>query len=188
MVKLTLPRPWSEFLSEVDAALDEEVYLHCVGGFIMVALYGAPRATADLDYISLRPHGAAEQIEAAAGRESRLAKKYKVYLQAITGIADFPDYESRLVTLELHFQRLRLWTLDAYDLVLSKLTRNSPKGREDVRFIATKRKLKFDVLYRRWEEEMKPYVARADWHEQTLRVVWQDYFEDAAETPIDKAK
>lgn len=176
-MKLALPQPWPEFLAEADAALDEAVDLHCLGGFILVVLYGAPRATADLDYISVRPRDAAEKVEAIAGRESRLAKKYKVYLQGV-GIADFPaDYETRLIKLELDFRHLRLWTLDPYDLVLSKLTRNSPKDREDVRFIAKKLNLKFNTLYARWGNELKPYIAQTSWHEQTLSVVWREYFD-----------
>jgi len=180
-VKITLPKPWPEFLADVDKGLDQRVDLHCVGGFILVVLYGAPRTTSDLDYISIRPSEAAKKIDAIAGRDSRLANKYKVFLQGV-GVADFPaDYEIRLQKLELKPRNLCLWALDPYDLILSKLTRNSPTDMEDVKFLAKKLKLQFTTLYSRWEQELKPYVERTAWHEQTLNVVWRDYFASTAE-------
>ena len=142
-MKTILPKPWPEFLAEVDAALDGRIDLHCVGGFIFVFLYGAARATADLDYISVRPPAAAAKIEEIAGLQSKLAKKYKVFLQDISGITDFPEnYENRLQKIDIHLRKLHLW-----------------------------------ALYALWEKEMKPWIARAEWHEQTLMKVWRTYFE-----------
>jgi hypothetical protein len=34
------PEPWKSFFSEIDASLEEEVVLHCLGGFVMTILYG----------------------------------------------------------------------------------------------------------------------------------------------------
>lgn len=49
-----LPSPWSEFLAELDALLDEPIELHCIGGFAVVAGYCLTRGTNDLDYRSPR--------------------------------------------------------------------------------------------------------------------------------------
>ncbi len=132
-MEIALPKPWTEFLREVNLALGQAVNLHCLGGFIWVVLYGAPRTTVDLDYISVHPPETAVKLEIIAGERSALAKKYKVFLHSVSGTSDFPDeYESRLQLLHLGLQNLRLWALDPYDLVLSKLGRNSPKDRDDV--------------------------------------------------------
>ena len=67
MPDLVLPSPWSEFLADIDQSLSEAVELHCVGGFVLTALYSIPRTTADLDYISVIPHQAAVDLERIAG-------------------------------------------------------------------------------------------------------------------------
>lgn len=170
------PHPWPQFLEEVDQRLSEAVEIHCVGGFVLTAVYGIPRTTADLDYISAIPVQASTELDRIAGRESGLAKKYKVYLQYVRGVADFPEgYETRLMTLNLGLKKLTLRVLESYDLILSKLTRNSPKDAEDVRALAQKQGLEFSLLIKRFEAEMS-WVANPERHEQTLRVFWKDFF------------
>jgi hypothetical protein len=88
----------------------------------------------------------------------------------------YENYEDRLTLLELGFQSLRLWVLEPHDLILSKLAKNNPKVRDDVKFLVTKLSLSFEVLYRRWESEMKPWIANADRHETTINL-WKSYFQ-----------
>jgi hypothetical protein len=176
MPDLVLPPPWPRFLTEVDHSLSEVVELHCAGGFVLTVVHGIPRTTADLDYISAVPRQAAEELERIAGRGSDLAKRHKVFLQAVGGVGDYPEnYESRLTTLPLGLKKLTLRIIEPYDLLLSKLTRNSPKDMEDVRALVQKLNLEFDVLLERFRIEMS-WVSRRDWHEQTLNVAWKDYF------------
>lgn len=175
MHNVVLPPPWPEFLAEVDQSLSNAVELHCVGGFVLTAAYGIPRTTNDLDYISAIPHESHADLENVAGRNSLLAKKHRVYLQAV-GIADCPeDYEGRLVTLPFRLQKLTLKFLDPYDLILSKLTRNSPKDMEDVRWLAQNLGLEFGVLMERFDREMD-WVPNRERHEQTLKIFWKEYF------------
>lgn len=35
-----LPDPWKSFFAEIDAALSQEVALHCLGGFVAKIVYG----------------------------------------------------------------------------------------------------------------------------------------------------
>ncbi len=44
--------PWRSFLAELDAALNAEVELRCLGGFVVTQLYGIGRETADIDFLS----------------------------------------------------------------------------------------------------------------------------------------
>lgn len=174
-MQIKLPSPWPEFLAAVDQRLSHRAELHCVGGFVLAVLYGIPRPTADIDYIGVNPES--NEIDEMAGRESRLCRQYKLYFQRIGGIADFPEcYEERLTELPLDLQKLVLKALDPYDLILSKLTRNSPKDSEDVKFLAKKLQLNFSTLYERWKKEMT-FVPNAERHETTLKL-WNSYFSE----------
>ena len=172
---LSLPKPWPDFLKEVDAQLSQKVDLQCIGGFVLTALYGIPRATADLDYIAAVPKQAAEEIERIAGRESALCRKYRLYFQSVR-IADLPeDYESRLQELQLNFEKLKMSTLDPYDLLLSKVTRNSPKDQDDAKYLISKLKLNFKTFHDRWEKELGPLVSNRRRHDLTIEL-WKEYF------------
>lgn len=172
---LSPPKPWRDFLKEVDAQLSQKVNLHCLGGFVLTARYGLPRPTADIDYVSVVPREAREEIERLAGRESALCKKYKLYFQSV-GIADLPeDYASRIQELKLNFEKLKLWALDPYDLLLAKVTRNSPKDQEDAKYLIPKLKLDFKTFSDRWEKELAPSVSNRRRHDLTIEL-WKEYF------------
>lgn len=172
-----LPSPWPQFLKEIDQALTAPVELHCLGGFVLTLLYGIRRSTDDLDYISVVPRDASSEIEELAGRQSRLRKKYKLFLQNV-GVADFPEnYEERLTQPDFGFSKLSLKIFEPYDLALSKLVRNSPKDREDVKLLAGRLKLSYKVLVERFELEMKPWLPNLERHLLTLKL-WQEYFDD----------
>ncbi len=171
-----VPAPWGDFLSEVDQLISHSIELHCLGGFVMTASYGLPRPTADVDYLSVRPPSEQKRLEEIAGRESALAKKYKVYFQHVS-VTNYPeDYESRLVEiLPGEFQHLHIFALDPYDLALTKLERNSPKDREDVEYLAKHVPLEGEVLRNRYQKELRPYLATPQWHDQSLQL-WLDSF------------
>jgi len=175
--KPQLPAPWSAFLLELNEELSGPVEIQCMGGFVLTAVYGLPRVTGDLDYVTLVPSDAFEEVERLAGRGSKLAYRYKVCVQQAGGVTDLPEeYDERLVDLALGLPNLFLKVLEPYDLALSKLTRNSPKDREDVKFLAAKLKLSFRKLSERFGAEMKPWVANPERHELTLAILWREYF------------
>lgn len=49
------PEPWHSFLRALDDAVEKEVRLDCIGGFVVTQLYGLERPTADLYVIELAP-------------------------------------------------------------------------------------------------------------------------------------
>jgi hypothetical protein len=161
-----LPSPWAEFLKEVDVLLSGQVQLHCLGGFVVMACYGLNRPTSDVDYISVVPTSEQEYLEEIAGRESKLAKKYKVYVQRV-GVTNHPhDYDQRLSEMfPGRFRNLRMFALDPYDLILSKLERNSPKDAEDVEYLARNLHLDQGILRERYKNELRPYLSREGWHD-----------------------
>ena len=167
---VVLPPPWDKFLREVDAQLPEEVHLVCIGGFVLAALYGFPRPTDDLDYVSNIPKQASELIEEIAGKNSALAPTRQSLHPFRGRCVDIPEeYEDRLLPILLAYERLQIAVPDPYDLVLSKLTRNSPKDREDVKHVAIKSQLSFATIMERFENEMD-WIANAERHRTTLNL------------------
>lgn len=171
---ITLPEPWRTFLKEVDEALLQEVSLHCLGGFVLAALYDLPRPTADIDYILGHPHGIDEELLSVAGLGSALSKKHKVFIQRV-GVAEVPyEYEQRLEQLELGLKKLKLFVLDPYDIILSKICRDGPKDSHDAKHLIGKLGLRLEEFDRRWAQEMT-HIPNRSRHEITF-VLWREYF------------
>jgi hypothetical protein len=170
---INLPAPWAAFLDELDSLVPEPVALHCIGGFVLTVLYGVPRVTSDLGCVAILPH---HDLEAIAGRGSALAKKHRVYLQYVAVNTMPEEYETRLTELfSGRFKKLRIYVPDPYDLILSKLERNSPKDREDLGFLVDKLKLDPNVLRGRYEREPRPNLSNEARHDLTLKL-WLDFF------------
>jgi len=173
-----LSSPWKEFLDELDSQLQEPIELHCIGGFAVVAAYGLPRSTNDLDYFSLEPCNLVAELEQLAGEGSALARKYKVHVDH-AAIASVPEnYAERMTELfPGQFKKIRLFVLDPYDIVLSKLCRNVERDREDVQYLAEAQHLDSNILRERYEKELKPaLIGPPRWHDQTLEFWIEAYF------------
>jgi hypothetical protein len=167
----SFPEPWKSFFTEIDESLDEEVALHCLGGFAMTILYGLDRPTADVDILPFGSNAVTESLMGLAGQGSRLHKKYKVYLQVV-GVVQVPDnYEDRLKKMfPGSFNHLRLFALDPYDLALSKLERNTQRDRDDIKHLA--RTVRFDLylLQERYRKELRPYLGNPEREDLTLQL------------------
>ena len=167
--KTELPSPWAEFLAELDALLSEQVQLHCIGGFVVSLFYGLPRPTGDIDYYSVFPVHCEDDLKAAAGPGSRLHRKYKVYFQRVAVTSLPENYEARLGEMfPGRFDKLKLYALDPYDLILSKLERNSAKDRDDVAYLIGKLRLNPTPLRDRYEKELRPYLTNEAKHDLTI--------------------
>jgi hypothetical protein len=170
---------WIAFLKEVDASLEHPVQLHLIGGFVLTFVHGAPRYTGDVDCVAVIPADRSTQLLEAAGKGSPIAARTKIYLELVT-VADLPDdYEGRLEpVLAGRFLNLELFALGPYDIVLSKLGRNSGKDRADVEYLAKHLNLNGSVVTERFRKEMRPWVANAERHELTIKLWCEDYFRD----------
>ena len=173
--------PWREFLTELDDLLNEPCVLHCIGGFAFVAAFRLPRSTNDIDYYSLIPRHCTEELQRIAGEGSGLARKYKVQVHH-AAVASLPEsYEERMAELFAgRFKNLRLFVLDPYDLVLSKLSRNAERDREDVAYLARTQHLDAKVLRTRYEEDLKPcLIGPVERHDNTLKFWLEAYFQQS---------
>jgi hypothetical protein len=154
-----LPSPWREFLTELDDLVAEPVQLHCLGGFVVRFFYGlASRITGDIDYYTAIPN--VTNLQDLAGPTSLLAKRHRIYLQRVT-VTELPeDYDTRLTEMfPNRFRQLRLYAPDPYDLMLSKLERNSGKDREDAVYLFQELKLNSMVLEKRYQKELRSNLA-----------------------------
>lgn len=163
------PEPWRSFFNDLDQLLHEPVELHCFGGFVLIHAYGVARTTNDVDFISLVPNPLRQTLSELGGYGSALHRKHRVYLDAVT-VATAPDgYGGRLRPLFPGSWRfLKLHALEAHDLALAKLERNFDRDRDDVQRLARAGHLDRGVLRRRYLEELRPYLSRETWHDQTL--------------------
>jgi len=175
----SLHGPWKQFLNELDALLNEPIVLHCIGGFAVVSAYGLPRSTNDLDYVTLVPAYCGQDLEQLAGEGSALAHKYKVHVHR-AAVASLPlNYEDRLTEIFAgQFRNIRLLVLDPYDLVLSKLSRNIERDRDDVKHLAKTQKLDPTTLRERYEELRPNLIGPPEKHDATLEFWLEAYFQD----------
>ncbi len=169
--KTNLPSPWDRFLEELDGLLREQVQVHCIGGFVVSLFYGLPRPTADVDYFAALPSASVGDLQALAGPDSMLANKHKLHLHHFPAISLPEDYATRLSEMVPgQFKNLHLYAPDPYDLILSKLERNSQKDRDDVAFLAESLHLSPEVLRERYKKELRPYLANEARHDLTLKL------------------
>jgi hypothetical protein len=112
-----------------------------------------------------------------AGEGSALAKKYKIQVHhvAVTNLPE--DYATRLTEMfPRMFKNLSLFAPDPCDFILSKLERNSAKDRDDADCIFKTKKLSSQILRERYERELRPYLPKENWHDETLEL-WIEIFE-----------
>jgi len=175
-MRAEIQEPWLRFLREVDARLSQQVDVHCLGGFVLAVLWELPRPTGDVDFIESVPASAAEELLDVAGEDTELSRRYRLHFHRVT-VAEYPEnYASRLTDITPRgFKSLRLLALEVHDLVLAKLSRNSPRDREDVRFLADRGHLKREVLQERFSTELRPYVVNEAREVLTL-ALWLDEF------------
>lgn len=171
-----IPEPWLSFLRGVDASVDEETHLHCLGGFVVTVVYGLKRETSDIDVLTLvrRP----PELFDLAGIGSPLFKRHGVYLDPV-GIVTLPEnYEDRLAEVfPAAFERLRLFALDPYDIALAKIERNGDIDRQDVRYLALVVPFDLTVLSLRYHEELRVHLGNPDREDLTL-MLWLEMIEE----------
>ena len=169
--------PWLVFLRAVDDALARTVEIHCIGGFALTLLIDRARPTGDVDFIRVVPHQVEGELLRIAGPDSALAAKHHLNVQAVH-IADPPsEYEDRLIdATPTSFRKLKGRVLEPHDLVLTKAQRNFPRDREDVRALIEGCRLDKETLRKRFEEEVRPFLAVAPERTALTVELWLEEF------------
>jgi hypothetical protein len=175
--------PWLGFLRAVDKTLEEPTEIHCIGGFTLQLFLEKSRPTGDVDFVDTVPNDAAINLTEIAGKNTELAADHKLYLHLVKVIEPPSDYDTRLLDATPHsFVKLKIKVLDPYDLVLTKLERNFPRDREDVKALILELGLDAAVLRKRFDDELRPYLAVAP--DRTIQTfeLWMDEFFSAEST------
>jgi len=179
----TVPQPWRDFLGELDATASGEIVFHCLGGFVITAMYGLARPTADIDVLSITPAEEREPLIELAGKGSALHRKYRVYLDYVTVATQPGNYDERLVEMFAGaFRRLRLLALDPYDLALAKLERNLQRDRDDVKYLAQTLPFDLQLLRDRYTRELRPYLGNPEREDLTVKL-WIEAIEEERSRP-----
>jgi len=170
--------PWLSFLRDVDRALIEPVEVHCLGGFVLAVLWGLPRPTGDVDFIEARPRPAGEDLLRIAGEGTALATKHRLHFQRVT-VAEYPEgYKGRLIDITPGgFRKLKLRALEVHDVVLAKLSRNSPRDRADVEFLARHGALDRRRIEERFDAELRPHLLNEAREALTLELWLAEFLE-----------
>jgi hypothetical protein len=177
------PKPWRAFFEELDHQLSEQVSIHCLGGFVLVHQYRVARTTVDLDFAAVVPHHFFAKLVAMGGKASPLSIKHRVFLDPVT-IATFPEnYVSRLKPIYPGaWKLLELQAMEAHDLMLAKIERNSARDRYDLLSLVQAGLLDTEILQQRYFEELRPYLlSRLELHDLTLNL----WIESCREKNID---
>jgi hypothetical protein len=177
----SLPEPWGSFLRELDELATEPVDFHCIGGFVVKTRYGFEfRFTDDLDVLSIIPKTDVTEFLTAAGRGSEMQRKHGVFLDYVTVIWAYPeDYDQRLTEMYAgQLKNIRLFAVEAHDLALMKLERNSSRDRDDVLYLAKTGFITSVTLRDRYEKELRPYVALAERSTDITLNLWVDLIEE----------
>lgn len=105
--------------------------------------------------------------------------KFGLHFQRVT-IAEYPEgYAARLVDITpARLQWIRLLSLDVHDLVLAKLSRNSPRDRSDVAYLVGKGALDRKILENRFSVELRPYLLNEERESRTFRFWMEEFFGD----------
>ena len=172
---LKLDSPWHEFLAAIDEQLTAPAQIICIGGFVVTKIHGFSRNTGDLDHVE-SPRELIAELQKIAGQGSDLHRKYHLYVDYV-GVVTMPiNFDERLMAVPMEFKNINILVPEIYDLILSKLERNSPKDYGDVQFLAEKYRLSFAKLHQRFDEELD-FIPNRDRHIGTLNF-WQDWFQE----------
>lgn len=140
---------WRGFLTEFDSVLPCEVKFICSGGFVIEYYGSTSRPTKDLDFYQSTPrsYGGWESL---GGKRSELGRKHHVHIDSACFNVPI-GYENRLREMfPNRFKNLRLYALDPYDLILSKLHRDKDKDRQDAIFLFKQFNLDIETLKDRY--------------------------------------
>lgn len=179
-----IPEPWRAFFRELDEIATGPVDFHCIGGFVVTQKYGFQCHTSDVDVLSITPEAQRQDFLNKGARGSELCRKYNVYLDWVTVIDAYPeDYEARLTEMYPgQLKHTRLWAPEAHDLALMKLGRNIERDRADVKFLARQGFIRSEDLKRRYEDEMRSYIALPEQRTDPVIDLWVEMIREELAT------
>ncbi len=152
------------FLKSIDdeLRLDKPCTIYLMGGSALLLYYGSPRSTIDIDLISTAE---AKNIRAIAGRNSKLSKEHNGLYVDVPADGMYlisPDFAEEACELKESFKNIRVYVLDPYTLILSKISRLENKDFQDIEFLFSTQKLSLRILEKRYKEAITTFSEEID--------------------------
>ncbi len=139
-------------LHELGDRLPRPVTIEIAGAIALIMKQYLDRQTTDMDIVNEVP----EEIRGLGDWLCQLEKRYRLALGHVQSHSLPRGWEQRLHGLE-PFGRLRVYLVDAYDVVLSKFFSRREKDRDDLRFAM--KLLDKETLVRRLKETADAFLA-----------------------------
>jgi hypothetical protein len=137
------------FLEEVNAGLERPAEVIVIGWAAAIRGYDAPGRTQDIDTETT----VSKALESAIARARQATGLSLPFGKA--GVSDAPyEFESRLIRVVPHLERLIVLVPEKHDLALMKVVRGHDRDIEALRALHERSPLDCDVLVRLWREEM----------------------------------
>ena len=89
-----LSEPWKSFFADIDSRLEDAVYLHCLGGFVLTTVYGLPRTTADVDVVAIASVSSSARLLGLAGK-ALSSTKDMVFTWTLSVLLRYPKITSQ---------------------------------------------------------------------------------------------
>ncbi len=160
-----IPEEWLSFLAHIGKKLPVPVEVHCIGAFAAATRYGMPFDADALEYIATQPPRGVDLLRTAANARSELSRKSGLHFRFCGAVDYIEDYDKRLKRLfSTRFGNLRLYAMEAHDLVLTHLSNQGSRDFTLVDFLVEKKAIKPSTLWRRYRHGLRPFVA----HPRTL--------------------
>jgi len=157
--------PESSGIGELDrflnliADLNEKIELFAIGGTAMV-LKNIKEATKDIDFYTPEPKEKIKKIFTMAGLEEKQDRaicniwymgktRIDIFYGDIMGIP-FPDDWKELSEHISDKNKLKLYILNWYDIIITKISRAEERDYEDIKNIIEKQKINFKKLKERY--------------------------------------
>lgn len=151
-----------ESFLQLIADLDKEIELFAMGGTAMV-LKNIKEATKDIDFLTVLDYETIKELFGLAGlREKDSSKLCNIwylgdkridifYDEFVMGIT-LPDDWKELSEHIRNIGKLRLYILNWYDIIITKIARSEPRDIDDILVILKTQKVDFKVLKKRYYE------------------------------------
>lgn len=177
-------------INDLDAILliladaDKEIKLYAIGGTAMV-LGNLKETTKDIDFLTNTPHNEIQEILSKAGFIEKQASQvcniwyYKnkirldfFYSGFILGITLPNDWE-KISTHVKNIGKIKLYILNWYDIIITKLARSENRDIEDILIILKNKKADFNMLKKRYYDIAETaIIGNYDYKFQYLEMKW----------------
>ena len=161
-----------ESFLQLIADLDKQMELFAMGGTAMV-LKNIKEATKDIDFLTTSDYDSINELFRLAGLEEKDSSKlcniwhlsnkridifYDEFVMGITLPDDWREMSEHIRNIG----KLRLYILNWYDIIITKIARSEPRDIDDILVILKTQKIDFKVLKKRYYE-LAPVSLIADY-------------------------